>query len=149
MCFCCFGGVFASCPSCTASVTDCAMFRDVLSRLSDCGAFRTQLVPKLAPRLQPQRNSAREARAKLCSGWSLGANVGTNCVRNAPQYESLDYAQTIINMLMWRPRKSHGLQEAQFCRRNTLRRSPGVGEKKIARPRKLLGFPTAVHSERS
>ena len=31
------------------------------TRLSYCGAFRTQLVPKFAPRLQQERNLARFA----------------------------------------------------------------------------------------
>ena len=44
-------------------VTGSSVWKSGLSsRLSYCGAFRTQLVPKLAPRLQPERNLARFAR---------------------------------------------------------------------------------------
>ena len=56
-----------------------ALFSDFKTRLAYCGAFRTQLVPKLAPRLQLERNLARFA----------------NCVRNAPQYENLEYRNPI------------------------------------------------------
>ena len=68
----------------------CATTRKKDTRLSYCRAVRTQLMPELTPRLQPERNSARLT-CQVASGWQPGraATFGNNCVLNVPQYQSL------------------------------------------------------------